>query len=48
MHVALTADLSKMLKKWQDLQSHTRRKEVARKREAVKTGGGPTPLELKD
>jgi hypothetical protein len=49
MHVALTADLSKMLKKkWQDLQSYTRRKEVARKRESVKTGGGPKPLELKD
>jgi hypothetical protein len=35
-------------KKWQDLQSHTRRKEVVRKREAVKTGAGPKPPELKD
>jgi hypothetical protein len=35
-------------KKWPDLQSHARRKEVARKRESVKTGGGPTPPELKD
>jgi hypothetical protein len=35
-------------KKWQDLQIHTRRKEVVRKRESIKTGGGPKPPELKD
>jgi len=35
-------------KKWQDLQSHTRRKDVVRKRGSIKTGGGQKPPELKD
>lgn len=30
------------------MQSNTRKKEVARKREAVKTGGGPAPVCLKN
>lgn len=33
-------------KKWQDLQSHTKKKEANRKSELKKTGGGPAPPEL--
>lgn len=34
-------------KKWQDLQSHTKKKEANRKSELKKTGGDPAPPELK-
>lgn len=34
-------------KKWQDLQSHTKKKEASRKLDLKKTGGGPPPPELK-
>lgn len=36
-----------MKKKWQDLQSYTKKKEANRKSELKKTGGGPAPPELK-
>ncbi|XP_062575193.1 nuclear apoptosis-inducing factor 1-like [Saccostrea cucullata] len=35
-------------KKWQDIQSHTKKKEANRKAELRKTGGGPPPPELKN
>lgn len=34
-------------KKWQDIQSHTKKKEANRKSELRKTGGGPSPQGLK-
>lgn len=40
-------NLKDVKKKWQDLQSHTKKKEASRKLDLKKTGGGPPPPELK-
>ncbi|XP_022345688.2 uncharacterized protein LOC111138144 isoform X1 [Crassostrea virginica] len=39
--------LKDVKKKWQDIQSHTKKKEATRKTEMKRTGGGPPPSELK-
>ncbi|XP_061186913.1 myb/SANT-like DNA-binding domain-containing protein 4 [Saccostrea echinata] len=39
---------TKEVKKRQDIQSSTKKKEVERKRVAMKTGGGPPPEDIKD
>ena len=48
MHVALTADLSKVLRKSSKIYKATPGGRRLPEREAVKTGGGPKPPELKD